>query len=416
MSKNGRVAVVGAGYAGCAAAVTLAEAGVQVSLFDSAAVPGGRARRVRARERDLDNGQHILIGAYGELLGLMRKVGVPESAVLRMPLELRYADGFSLRSMWLPAPLGLLGGLLTAWRLPLAERIGAVRFLRALRRTAFRVESGSAVSELLARHAQDGRIGHYLWRPLCVSALNTPPEQASAQVFVNVLRDSIAGPDGASDLLLPATNLSALFPEPAAGYVRAHGGELRASTTVREITPGLQVNGEPFSHVILAVAPHHLKPFAALVGDIPDYSYQPIYTCYLQYEKRVRLPLPMLGLAEGLVQWVFDRGALGGERGLLACMISAQGDHQQMTHEELAATCHRELARALPGLAAPEWTQVIAEKRATVSCTPGLKRPSGETPTPRLYLAGDYTDADYPPTLEAAARSGVRAAQRVLAR
>jgi squalene-associated FAD-dependent desaturase len=409
-----RVAVVGAGYAGCAAAVTLSESRVPVTLFDAAAVPGGRARRVRAHQRELDNGQHILIGAYSELLRLMHVVGVPSEAVLRMPLELRYADGFSLRPMWLPAPLGLLAGLLAARRLPLGERLGAVRFMRALRRAAWRVAPDCAVSELLARHGQDGRIGHYVWRPLCVSALNTPPDQASAQVFATVLRDSLAGGDGASDLLLPATNLSALFPEPAAEFVRAHGGELRTSATVREITPDLRVDREQFAHVILAVAPYQLKPFARLTGAIPDYSFQPIYTCYLQYGKRVRLPLPMLGLAEGLVQWVFDRGALGGAKGLLACMISAQGEHQQMTHEELAAACHRELARTLPGLGAPEWTQVIAEKRATISCTPGIRRPPLETPTPRLYLAGDYTDPDYPPTLEAAVRSGVRAAQRVL--
>jgi len=414
MSEGARVAVVGAGYAGCAAAVTLAAAGLPVTLIDAAAVPGGRARRVRAQERELDNGQHILIGAYSELLRLMHTVGVPSDAVLRMPLELRYADGFSLRTLWLPAPLGLLAGLLAARRLPLAERFGAVRFMRALRRTAYRVEPDCTVSELLARHRQDGRIGHYVWRPLCVSALNTPPELASAQVFATVLRDSLAGGDGASDLLLPATNLSALFPEPAAEFVRAHGGKLRTSAPVRAIAPDLRVDGEPFAHVILAVAPYQLKPFAQLTGEMPEYSYQPIYTCYLQYDKRVRLPLPMLGLAEGLVQWVFDRGALGGARGLLACMISAQGDHQQMTHDELAAACHHELARALPGLAAPEWTQVIAEKRATISCTPGIRRPPLETPTPRLYLAGDYTDPDYPPTLEAAVRSGVRAAQRVL--
>jgi squalene-associated FAD-dependent desaturase len=414
MSEGGRVAVVGAGYAGCAAAVTLAAGGVPVTLIDAAAVPGGRARRVRAHERELDNGQHILIGAYSELLRLMHTVGVPSEAVLRMPLELRYADGFSLRALWLPAPLGLLAGLLAARRLPFAERLGAVRFMRALRRAAYRVEPDCTVSELLARHQQNGRIGHYVWRPLCVSALNTPPEQASAQVFANVLRDSLAGGDGASDLLLPATNLSALFPEPASEFVRAHGGELRTSAPVREISPDLRVDGELFAHIILAVAPYQLKPFAQLTGAIPEYSYQPIYTCYLQYDQRVRLPLPMLGLAEGLVQWVFDRGALGGAKGLLACMISAQGDHQQMTHDELAAACHRELARTLPGLAAPEWTQVIAEKRATISCTPGIRRPPLETPTPRLYLAGDYTDPDYPPTLEAAVRSGVRAAQRVL--
>lgn len=409
-----QVAVVGAGYAGCAAAVTLAAAGAGVTLFESAAVVGGRARRVQVKARTLDNGQHILVGAYSELQRLMRAVAVPSEAILRMPLELRYADGFALRAWWLPEPLGLLAGLLGARHLPLGEGLGAVRFLRALRHSAWRVEPDCTVSELLARHRQDGRIGHYVWRPLCISALNTPPEIASAQMFATVLRDSLAGGEGASDLLLPATDLSALFPEPAAQFVRARGGEVRTSAQVREITADLRVDGERFEQVVLAVAPYQLKPFAALTGAIPDYTYQPIYTCYLQYGERVRLPLPMLGLAGGLVQWVFDRGALGGARGLLACTISAQGDHQQLAHEELAAACHREIAAVLPGLAEPEWTQVIAEKRATISCTPGLRRPSIETPTPGLHLAGDYTDPDYPPTLEAAVRSGVRAAKRAL--
>jgi predicted NAD/FAD-dependent oxidoreductase len=171
-----------------------------------------------------------------------------------------------------------------------------------------------------------------------------------------------------------------------------------------------------FSAVIVSVGPHQLK---ALRPDFAfDYQYQPIYTCYLQYPAHVTLPCPMLGLAGGLVQWAFDRGAIAGnlrdERGRIACIISAQGDHQQMAQDELAATCHRELATAIQGLPDPEWSRVIGEKRATVACTPGLMRPAQETAVPGLYLAGDYTDPDYPPTLEAAVRSGIRAATKIL--
>jgi uncharacterized protein with NAD-binding domain and iron-sulfur cluster len=122
----------------------------------------------------------------------------------------------------------------------------------------------------------------------------------------------------------------------------------------------------------------------------------------------------MLGLADGLVQWVFDRGALTGEKGLLAAVISAQGDHQQMTQGELADTCHRELIKERLVNEQPAWTRVIAEKRATISCTPGVKRPDTVTRFPGIFLAGDYTDPEYPPTLEAAVRSGIRAARMVL--
>jgi squalene-associated FAD-dependent desaturase len=390
--------VVGAGYAGMAAAVTLAERGVPVTVFESGPVPGGRARRVTTEGRELDNGQHILIGAYTELLRLMRTVGVQDDAVLRLPLELRYADGFTLRGV---------SGLLFAGKIPFKERLGAVRFMLSLKWRSFRLPVDISVSALLEQHQQNGVIGHYVWRPLCVSALNTPPEQASAQVFATVLRDSLAAGAGASDLILPRVDLSRLFPEPACEFVSRNGGEVRMNSPVRDIS-AIQ---REFSAVIVAVGPHQLKTL--LPGLAPEYRYQPIYTCYLQYPESVKLPCPMLGFSDGLVQWAFDRGALAGEHGRVACIISAQGDHQQMAQDELAAICHRELAAALKELPDPEWSRVIGEKRATVACTPGLKRPAQETAVPGLYLAGDYTDPDYPPTLEAAVRSGVRAAGRV---
>ena len=135
-----RVAIVGGGYAGMAAGVALAERGVPVTVFESGPVPGGRARRVMSQGQELDNGQHIFVGAYTELLRLMRVVGVPSDALLRYPLEVRYAGDFSLRSRWLPAPLGLAAGLLCAKGVSLAERLGALRFMAALRRMRFRVE------------------------------------------------------------------------------------------------------------------------------------------------------------------------------------------------------------------------------------------------------------------------------------
>ncbi|HEX5091935.1 MAG TPA: hydroxysqualene dehydroxylase HpnE [Burkholderiales bacterium] len=404
-----RIAVVGAGYAGMAAAVTLAERGAQVVVIEAGALPGGRARRVHTQGRTLDNGQHILIGAYVTLFGLMRTVGVPRDAVLRLPLDLRYADGVHLRRVGLPGPLGLLGGLLGARGLPWRERLGAVRFLSAQRRAGFRLAVDCSVLELLQRFDQQGRIGHYVWKPLCVSALNTPPEQASANVFLAVLRDTLAAGPAASDLVLPRVDLSRLFPEPAAEWLRARGAELRYDAPAKD----LDALRRAHDAVILAVGPHQLRTLAP--GLAPEFEYQPITTCYLQYPGQVRLPFPMLGLSGGLVQWVFDRGALTGEAGRLAAVISAQGDHQQLSQDDLARHCHRELAAAIPGLPEPEWSRVIAEKRATITVRPGLRRPDIETPLPGLFLAGDYTDPEYPPTLEAAARSGVRAATRALA-
>ncbi len=404
----GRVAVVGAGYAGLAAAVALAQRGIGVTVFESGPLPGGRARRVVTGGRTLDNGQHILVGAYTTLLGLMRTVGAdPDALLLRLPLELRYAQGFRLRAPALPAPLHLAVGLMTARGLGWGERFGAIMFMQAMKRRRFRVEAHLNVAALLATYGQSGTIGRYLWNPLCISALNTLPQFASANAFLAVLRDSLGGPRSASELLIPRVDLTALFPEPAAAWLAAHGGEVRCGSPVRS----LEALRKEFRHVILAVGPHQLEALAP--GLAGDYAYQPIYTVYLKYPAGVKLDFPMLGLADGVVQWAFDRGQLGGEAGLLACVISAQGDHQQMTNEELVSTCHRELADALGSLPKPEWTQVIAEKRATITCAPAVARPGPGTDMPGVWLAGDYTHPEYPPTLEAAVLSGLRAAQQI---
>ena len=421
-----RVAVVGAGWAGLAAAVCLADREIPVTVFEASRNLGGRARRVTIEGSDLDNGQHILIGAYRETLALMRKVGAdPEKLFLRLPLELRFADGFHLRAPRLPYPLNLLAGLLGARGLSLAQGLAAIRFMAHLRKNAFRVEPDCSVAVLLETSSKFGALRRYLWEPLCISALNTPPANASAQVFVNVLRDGLTGARENSDLLLPCADLSRLFPEPAAAFITAHGGSIEMGVAVRRVTrdgTAFHLDDRPqrYSHVIIACAPQHastlLDGFPELENarrTIEALQYEPIFTCYLRYPDPVRLPSPMLGVAGPICQWVFDRGRLSGQPGLLAVVISATGTHEELSQQELAARIHAELKAVLPGLPEPLWTKIIGEKRATFSCRPALDRPAAATAVRGLYLAGDYTASDYPGTLEAAVRSGLFAARSI---
>jgi squalene-associated FAD-dependent desaturase len=421
-----RVAVVGAGWAGLAAAATLAERGVAVTVFEASRSLGGRARRVALDGVDLDNGQHILIGAYRETLRLMRLVGAdPERLLARLPLELRDLAGFRFRAPRLPAPLHLVAGLVFASGLTLADRLAAVQFVTSLRRSRFAPAADESVAQLLERNGQTGTLRDRLWFPLCVSALNTPPERASARVFAAVLRDTLGGDRAASDLLLPKADLGALFPAPAAAFVAARGGEVRLGAAVRGLAHGaggFRLDADPaaFSHVVLAVAPPHvpallerLPELRGLAAAVAAIEHEPIYTCYLQYPESVSLPFPMLGFGGGLLQWAFDRGTLSGHRGLIAAVLSASGDHEGLGHGELAAAIHAELATGLPGLPAPRWHRVIAERRATFSCRPALARPGNATPLAGLLLVGDYTASDYPATLESAVRSGVAAANLI---
>jgi squalene-associated FAD-dependent desaturase len=407
--------------------VTLAERGVPATVFEASRSLGGRARRVSIDGVDLDNGQHVLIGAYRECLRLMRLVGAdPERLLVRLPLELRYADGFHLRAPRLPYPLNLGAALLGATGLPISESARAVGFMAFLRLRNFRIKPDRTVAELLDENGQSGIVRSHLWEPLCVSALNTPVGVASAQVFANVLRDGLTGSREASDFLIARSDLGRSFPEPAADYVRAHGGEIRLGEPVRRlarIPGGYRANDAlEFSSVVIACAPQHaaqllvqLPELADALSRINSFGYEPIVTCYLQYPESVSLPSPILGFTGGILQWVFDRGRIGGPKGLLAAVISASGEHEALSKESLVSRIESELQAALAPQPKMLWSQVIAEKRATFSCRPGMARPPGTTALPGLLLAGDYVASDYPGTLEAAVLSGVAAGSRIAA-
>ena len=427
------VAIIGAGYAGMAAAAELANAAIPVTVFEASRQLGGRARAVDTHGTRVDNGQHILLGAYSETLRLMRLVGAdPDRNLQRRPLTLDYPGAMHLAAPRLPAPLHLLLALTQARGLSWSDKWAALRFMQTMKRSAFTLDAGSKVAtvvQLLNAHHQSQRLREYLWIPLCVAALNTAPEQASAQVFMNVLRDSLAAERSASDLLLPRVDLAALFPDRAAAYVEALGGKIRRNTPIRRLSQESSAfrlgNGDDqhgqYSHVIVAVAPQHLPGLIdehaqlnELHQDLAALTYQPIVTCYLAYPQHVRLPQAMLGQVHGLMQWLFDRGSLTGQEGLLAAVISAQGAHLDLSAEVLAERIHAEIGKLVTDLPAPLWSQVIAEKRATFTCAPNLKRPAMITALPGLLLAGDYVAGDYPGTLESAVRSGVAAAASII--
>lgn len=471
-------AIIGGGYAGMAAAASLAECGIPVTVFESARQLGGRARGVRisnllsteephatpsiqlspaipspqsspasgrGSERKsqsgilegkgkrplpgdaliLDNGQHLLLGCYRETLRLIALVGGdPGEDFLRLPLQLDLHGHFSLKAPRLPAPLHLLVALFKAQGLTLGERMKAVRFMLTLRAMNFRLPDDMTVSALLARHGQDADLTFKLWEPLCIAALNTPIHKASAQVLLNVLRDALNRSRADSDMLLPRMDFTALFPQRAAEYVEKRGGKVLLSCGVEAIVPRgdefelLTKQGvQHFSHVICAAPPgiaakllHPLPALAETVREIAALEQQPIHTVYLQYPPQVKLPHPMLGLHHRFSQWLFDKGQIAGQHGLLAAVISAEGAHQELDQNELAQKVIAELREEFGIADAPQWFKVIAEKRATFACTPSLQRPPQQTAQPGLLLAGDYTAGDYPATLEGAVMSGVRCA------
>ena len=413
-------AIVGGGWAGIACALELLDAGRDVVLFEAAKQLGGRARGVDWNGIAIDNGQHLLIGAYGETLRLLRRLG-SDSLLQRQPLDLRL-PGFRLALPRLPAPLHLASGLAFARGLGLADKLAAARLIRALQARQFRLLEDIPVAELLRRQRQPTRLIERLWAPLCVAALNTPVGTASAQVFCNVLRDSLAGDRGASDLLFNRADLGRLVGDAASRRLgdRVHPGSRVTAITRRGAGFLLAGPGLEADDVVLAAHPCRLPTLlaglpelAGIAAAVATYTWQPILTLWLRFAAPVAFPFPMLGLGEGQAPWAFERDDLA--PGLVAIVMSADGPHLQRPPERLRDDYLALLAGAVGPL--PElldW-KLITEKRATWNCVPDLPRPENATPLPGLYLAGDYTAGDYPATLEGAVTSGVKCARLILA-
>jgi squalene-associated FAD-dependent desaturase len=428
--------VVGAGWSGLACAIELVRRGQRPLVVDAAPQAGGRARAfahdLGGARVQLDNGQHLLLGAYSATLDMLAAVGVDAGrALLRSPFAMTYPDGWRLAAAPLPAPWHLAAGLLRAGRLSVAERWSLARWSQRQARAGWRIAGDAPAATLFA--GEPAALVRRLWRPLCLAALNVELEQASARVLLNVLRDSLGAGAAASNLLLPRTDLSTLFPDAAVRWLQAHGAELRLHCPVQALRPGtdgaahtlqLRDGTVPAHDIVLALPPDRAQALLgachpALEGAAAQLAVlrtAPIATVYLRYPAGTRLPHVALTLLDDPArdlhgQWAFDRGALDPAMdGILSVVISGEGPYRALDRDALGSSVARQL-RACLRLPAPLACYAITEKHATIVPQPHLRRPDAKLPLPGLYLAGDAADCPYPSTIEGSVLTGMAAAR-----
>jgi hydroxysqualene dehydroxylase len=449
-NRGRRIAVIGGGWAGCAAAIMAVQQGHQLSLFEATRSWGGRARGLRSVDRTVktsfDNGQHIFIGAYSESLALMRSIGLkPEGLLQRQALDLSFADGtgFALNPLptWVSSalanPLSALIGIVCAKGWSGSDKFSLLQHCLRWQLNGFKCDSDLSVLELCnqSRQALSRRVMAELIEPLCLSALNTHPAIASGAVFLRVLHDALLSGRGSSDLLIPKRDLSALFPDEAVVWLQANGADIHSGQRVQSLDD-LMNQAQPFDAVIIACPPWEaqrlLQAHAASdwLAAIEGLTYEAIATVYAHspiwakdpptWSLRALRPelndaAPTITDPQIAAQFVFNRARFHAacEAGDLAFVISAASSDRDAIEQAI----HQQAAQQL-GIDDLVLQHTIIEKRATFACTPALKRPITLVPMathrpgfPLLVACGDYVQGEYPATIEGAVRSARRAVE-----
>ncbi|MCW9024614.1 MAG: hydroxysqualene dehydroxylase HpnE [Gammaproteobacteria bacterium] len=429
------VTIIGAGWAGLAAGIKLSKLGFPVTLIESARQIGGRARSIPFNQSTVDNGQHLMIGAYKSILDILNELGIDENEVLtreKMILDIHSLKGndIRLKAPKLPAPLHLLVALITAKGFNVHDRLSAMRFGTVLFFRQIKLKQDISVEQLLRKYKQTNKLIHSLWEPLCLATLNTPLDTASAEIFLRVLQNAFLKHQQDADLLIPRQDLGKLFPEPAMDFIEKNHGQIKLGQRVTQLKieagqiKGYSIGDEDFNceNIILAIAPQSLpslldghSSLTPIHSAINQFAYEPVTTIYIQYPESVKLKQPMLGLIDSFSQWIFDRRVCG-QPGLMAIVISSRGAHMQEDKDRLADIVKEELAQFFPNWPEAIEHLVIREKRATFSSSININRlrPANQTNIKGLWLAGDYTHTGYPATLEGAVRSGLQCAEQII--
>lgn len=410
----GRVHVVGAGMAGLAAAVALAEQGWAVRLYESGQHAGGRCRSFFDQELGcrIDNGNHLLLSGNAAAISYIERIGSIDTFERPEQAAVPFVD-IATGERWAVQPSR---GRLSLWIFDKRRRVPGSRlgdYLEALKLR--RAEPGATVAEVLDPETP---LFRRLWEPVAVAALNTGVRDASARLFWRILAETLGRGAAACKPLVPLEGLSESLVDPALATLRRYGAEIRFGARLRALAfAGTRLSELAFDDRPVALRPQDevvLAVPAAIAARllpglvVPD-DYAPIVNAHFRCGAPADAPL-FLGIVGGTAEWVFRK------REVVSVTVSAADRLVERPADELRDLLWQDVAVALgvPPRPVPP-ARIVKERRSTFRATPAQlrRRPTTATRWPNLRLAGDYVDTRLPATIEGAIRSGLAAAAEI---
>lgn len=404
--------VIGAGLAGLAAATRLAAEGRRVIVHEAARMAGGRCRSYFDSQLGLtiDNGNHLLLACNHAANAYLARIGAKDALTGPDECVFDFID-LAKRERWTLRPNA---GRLPWWVLAPSRRVPGTSAGDYLRGVSLLTAGADAT--VAGALKTDGALWERLWKPVLVSALNTPLETASARLAAAIVRESLGAGGAAARPRVPAHGLGPAFIDPALAFLSARGGEVRFGTRLR----ALQFSGDRVSALDLGEETIALGADDSIIFAAPAWSalelipgisapteHCAIFNAHFAVPPPGGMPL-LTGVVGGMTEWLFafpDR---------LSVTISAADAFIEAAPDDIGQRIWREIAgiAGIDALKAPPM-RIVKEKRATFAATPAQDalRPQAQTRWRNLHLAGDWTQTGLPATIEGAIRSGERAAE-----
>lgn len=418
------ILIVGGGLSGLTAAYYLSKNGKNVRLLEASPKLGGRTYSLKFKDENLliDNGQHILVGAYEFTLSLLKSLGtfsnlkIPSN--LYIPFLERGGRHHFLSGLNIFHPFDKLSALLKFSALSIEDRAKLINFFLKIFITNQKDLEGISVSEWLSNNNQNEKLIKNFWDILIVGIMNSNASNVDASLFCSVLKKLFFNKRNSANIIIPQPNFNELIISPVINFVKEKGGNIHTGKNVVAIEPNEVFTSQKekftFSKLILAIPHKNLMNIKGISDKLKsfEFQYSPIFNAHLTlYENPFKEQ--MYGFLDSELNWIFNH------KKYISITTSNPSEIKSFNKEKLFNFYMSETEDFYPLFTRKivKNSIIIKEKFATFipsSATNIYRNNLNSFIDNKIFLAGDWTNNQLPATIEGAIKSGYIVSEKIL--